>query len=278
MCGYNPAMLYLVATPIGNLEDITLRALRILGEADLIAAEDTRVTRKLLAHFKISTPLTSYHEHSGPDAARSLVRRMEAGQKIALVTDAGTPGISDPGHDLVVAAIAAGIAVVPVPGPSAAIAAVTGSGLASARFVFEGFLPRTKSTRLAKLARLAREPRTVVFYESAPRLAATLSEIADLFQPDRLACVARELTKLYEEFQRGTLAELAAHYRANPPRGECVIVVAGAPADQTAAPAKSDVEGAGRNDLIKKLASELGIPRRSLYQAIQMVKDDTASD
>lgn len=266
-------MLYLVATPIGNLEDITLRALRVLKEADIIAAEDTRQTRKLLAHFAIHTPLVSYHEHSGQEAAEMLVRRMRGGQNVALVTDAGSPGISDPGHDLVVAAIEAGIQVSPIPGPSAGIAAITVSGLPSARFVFEGFLPRTKSTRLAKLAELAREPRTVVFYESAPRLAATLSEIAHVFGSERRACVAREMTKLYEEFQRGSLADEIEHYQANPPRGECVIVVEGARSGLVVGVGAGEEEPASRNDLIKRLAGEIGIARRDLYQAIQAIKD-----
>lgn len=268
-------MLYLVATPIGNLEDITLRALHILKEADLIAAEDTRVTRKLLAHFDIHTSLVSYHEHSGTEAAQALVRRMRDGQKIALVTDAGTPGISDPGHDLVVAAIEAGISVSPIPGPSAMVAAITVSGLPSARFVFEGFLPRTKSTRIAKLSELSREVRTVVFYESAPRLAATLSEIADAFGAQRRGCVAREITKVYEEFQRGALTDLIGHYRANPPRGECVIVVEGASAGAPTADLAGEADPGGRNDLIKRLAGEMGIPRRELYRAIQEIKSRT---
>ncbi|HEX5324501.1 MAG TPA: 16S rRNA (cytidine(1402)-2'-O)-methyltransferase [Capsulimonadaceae bacterium] len=267
-------MLYLVATPIGNLEDITLRALRILREADLVAAEDTRQTRKLFSHFEVKTPLVSYHEHSGPEAARALIRRMEGGDRVALVTDADTPGISDPGHDLVALAAEAGIGVVPIPGPSAAVAAITASGLPSARFVFEGFLPRTRSTRLAKLGRMAAEPRTLIFYESPQRLAATLGEIASAFGHERPACVAREITKLYEEFQRGTLAEIIAHYQAHPPRGECVIVVAGAPEEgkPTLLAAAKDEESAGRNDLIKRLASELGVPRRELYQAVQVLK------
>lgn len=267
-------MLYLVATPIGNLEDITLRALRALREADLVAAEDTRQTRKLLSRFEIKTPLVSYHEHSGPAAAKALVDRMREGQRVALVTDAGTPGISDPGYDLVVASIDAGIKVEPIPGPVAAIAAITASGLPSARFVFEGFLPRTKSTRLEKLRRMAGEQRTIIFYESPQRLAATLTEISGVFGSGRPACVARELTKIHEEFQRGTLSEVIANYEAHPPRGECVIVVAGA-SEQSKAPVQAgskEPETAGRNDLIKRLASEMGISRRDLYHSISALQ------
>lgn len=221
-------MLYLVATPIGNLEDITLRALRVLREARVIAAEDTRQTRKLLSHYEIKTPLIAYHEHSGPAATAALVRRMtEDDQQVALVTDAGTPGISDPGHDLVVACIEAGVPVVPIPGASAVLCAVVASGLPSARFVFEGFLPRTKSSRTVKLKALASEPRTLIFYESPQRVAETLGEMAAVLGGAREACVARELTKLYEEFRRGTLENLAAHYAAAAPRGECVLVAAG---------------------------------------------------
>jgi 16S rRNA (cytidine1402-2'-O)-methyltransferase len=273
-------MLYLVATPIGNLEDITLRGLRVLKEADLIAAEDTRQTRKLLSHFEIKTPLISYHEHSGPEATFSLVHRMSEGQNIGLVTDAGTPGISDPGYDLVVASVAAGIPIIPIPGPVAAIAALVASGLPSARFVFEGFLPRTKSTRLEKLRRIAIEPRTIIFYESPQRLVATLAEIAATFSPSRPACVAREITKVYEEFQRGTLSEIIAHYQAHPPRGECVVVVAGA-SEESKPYVHVDAEqpeNSGRNDLIKRLAGETGISRRDLYNAILELQAKRFSD
>ena len=195
-------MLYLVATPIGNLEDISARALRVLREANVIAAEDTRHTRKLLSHFSIGTPLISYHEHSDSSVAYSLVRRMkEAGDNVALVTDAGTPAISDPGHDLVAACVEAGVRVVPIPGPAAPIAALIASGLPTARFVFEGFLPRTRSTRLERIKALLAQPRTLVFFELSPRLVATLSEMAKILGPERRACVAREITKITRSFK-----------------------------------------------------------------------------
>ena len=195
-----PGTLYIVATPIGNLEDITLRALRLLKEADLVAAEDTRHTRMLLSHFGIDTPLLAYHQHSEAGRTDNLVRRMaEEGQTIALVTDAGTPGVSDPGVELVRAALAAKVAVVPIPGASAALCALVGSGLPPARFAFEGFLPRTKSSRRAKLIALAQlETRTLIFYESPQRVAETLSEMAAAFGPERPAAVGRELTKKFE--------------------------------------------------------------------------------
>jgi len=267
-------MLYLVATPIGNLEDISARALRILSEVDIIAAEDTRETRKLLSHYGIKTSLHSYHEHSGESATAALVERILAGGKVALVTDAGTPGISDPGVDLVQAAIKAGIVVTPIPGPSAVITAIVASGLPPARFVFEGFLPRTRSSRIAKLKVLAIEERTVVFYESPQRAGETLAEISTIFGPTRKACVARELTKKFEEFRRGTASELAEAYSTNPPRGECTIIVEGAP-EGFALAGEAPKETEGRNDLIKQLASDMGINRRDLYQAIQRIKEAT---
>jgi 16S rRNA (cytidine1402-2'-O)-methyltransferase len=268
-------MLYLVATPIGNLEDVTARALRILSEVDMIAAEDTRETRKLLSHFAIKTSLHSYHEHSGSSATTSLVDRMLAGATVALVTDAGTPGISDPGVDLVQAAILAGIVVTPIPGPSAVITAIVASGLPSARFVFEGFLPRTRGSRVAKLKELAVEVRTVVFYESPQRVGETLGEVSTIFGPTRKVCVARELTKKFEEFRRATASELAVHYQATPPRGECTLVIEGAPAGFELATEEQKVPE-GRNDLIKQLAADMGINRRDLYQAVLRMKEEAA--
>jgi 16S rRNA (cytidine1402-2'-O)-methyltransferase len=267
-------MLYLVATPIGNLEDISARALRILAEADVIAAEDTRETRKLLSHYAIKTHLHSYHEHSGESATTALIERMVAGATVALVTDAGTPGISDPGVDLVQAAIRANIVVVPIPGPSAVITAIVASGLPCARFVFEGFLPRTRSSRVAKLKLLAVEERTVVLYEAPQRTGETLSEISTIFGGIRQACVARELTKKFEEFRRGTVDELATLYSETAPRGECTIVIEGAPDGFELAGEEAKVSE-GRNDLIKQLAAEMGVNRRDLYQAIQKLKEET---
>jgi 16S rRNA (cytidine1402-2'-O)-methyltransferase len=269
-------MLYLIATPIGNLEDISARALRLLGQVSLIAAEDTRESRKLLSHYGIKTHMVAYHEHSGPAATSHLVDKMVAGTDIALITDAGTPGISDPGVDLVQASIAAGVTVVPIPGPSAVITAIVASGLPPARFVFEGFLPRTKSSRVSKLKQLAPEIRTVVFYESPQRTGETLSEISTIFGEGRRVCVARELTKKFEEFRRGTASELAKVYSTDAPRGECTIVVEGAP-DGFEMPEEQAKENDGRNDLLKQLATEMGVNRRDLYKAIQQLKADTSS-
>ena len=221
-------MLYLVPTPIGNREDITLRALRILKEVDLIACEDTRHSAPLLRHYGIDTPRTSYHDHNERRAAPILVRRMLSGEKVALITDAGSPGLSDPGFYLVRACLRDGIEVTALPGATAVVPALTQSGLPCNRFVFEGFLPARKGRR-KRLESLTGEPRTMVFYEGPHRLARTLSDLETVFGEDRRAVVARELTKIFEEVQRGTLAELREHYL--PPmvvRGELVIVVEGA--------------------------------------------------
>ncbi len=293
-------MLYLVATPIGNLGDLSQRALDTLRSATLIAAEDTRVTRKLLSHFDVKTTMVSYHEHSGPAATDALVRRMaEEGQSVALVTDAGTPGISDPGVDLVAACIAAGVPVVPIPGPAAFVAALVASGLPCARFVFEGFLPRTRSSRMQKLNALRTEQRTIVFYEAPQRAAETLGEVASVFGSDRAACLARELTKKFEEFRRGSVSELVASCEADPPRGECVIVVAGLPdgdsvrqlealrgvegGDSDAAPLTPQdgiIEGQALRgkELIRQLAAELNVPRRELYQMVLKIKAGDSPD
>lgn len=222
-------MLYLVPTPIGNLEDITLRALRVLKEVDLIAAEDTRTAGTLLSHFDIDTPTTSYHDHNERSQAPKLVARLRAGQTVALITEAGSPGISDPGFYLVRACTEAGIDVEPLPGPTAFVPALTASALPSDRFVFEGFLPKKKG-RQTRLRTLADEPRTMVFFESPYRLVRTLGDFAEHFGADRRVSVARELTKKFEEFQRGTLEEVRSYFaQQNKVRGELVIVVAGLP-------------------------------------------------
>jgi 16S rRNA (cytidine1402-2'-O)-methyltransferase len=218
--------LLVVGTPIGNLEDITLRALRALREADLIAAEDTRHTRKLLAHFDIHTPLTSFYQHRQFRQAPGLVRRMLGGAVVALVTDAGTPGISDPGAFLVRLALDAGLAVVPVPGPAAAVALLSVSGLDTHAFVFEGFLPIKPGRRRRVLESLAREQRTLVFYESPHRLAKTLALMLEVLG-NRPAAVGRELTKVFEEITRGTLANALARYQDRAVKGEVTIAVAG---------------------------------------------------
>jgi 16S rRNA (cytidine1402-2'-O)-methyltransferase len=285
-----PGTLYIVATPIGNLEDITLRALRVLREADLVAAEDTRHTIKLLSHFEISTPLIAYHQHSDAGRTENLVRRLsDENQSIALVTDAGTPGVSDPGVDLVRAALTAGASVIPIPGASAALCALVGSGLPPARFAFEGFLPRTKSSRLEKLAAFARsETRTLIFYEAPNRTPETLKEMAQAFGPSRPAAVGRELTKKFEQFVRGTLDEVAAHFTAHPPRGEITIVVAGpteteaveAPAE-TAAP--DDLEtvltaalasGLSERDAVRQISTERRLSKREVYAVMLALKNN----
>ncbi|GIV59681.1 16S rRNA (cytidine(1402)-2'-O)-methyltransferase [Rhodocaloribacter litoris] len=220
-------MLYLVPTPIGNLEDITLRALRILKEVDLIACEDTRTSGVLLDHYGIETPRTSYHDHNETRKTPQLIARMQAGARVALITDAGSPGISDPGFYLVRACLEAGLPVEALPGPTAFVPALAASGLPCERFVFEGFLP-VKKGRRTRLQALAAEPRTMVFYESPHRLVRTLAQFVEVFGAERPAAVARELTKKFEEIRRGTLADLHAAYAGQERvRGEIVLVVGG---------------------------------------------------
>jgi 16S rRNA (cytidine1402-2'-O)-methyltransferase len=221
-------MLYLVPTPIGNLEDITLRALRVLKEVDLIACEDTRTSGVLLAHYGIGTPKTSYHDHNEAQKAPYLVGLMQSGQKVALITDAGSPGISDPGFYLVRECVRNGVPVEALPGATAFVPALSASGLPSERFVFEGFLPQKKG-RQTRLNVLASEERTMVFYESPHRLLKTLEQFEAAFGAERQVAVARELTKKFEEIRRGTVQEVRAYFGEQPKvRGECVIVVQGA--------------------------------------------------
>ncbi len=218
----------LIPTPIGNLEDLTFRALRLLKEADLIAAEDTRSSGKLLKHYGVETPTTALHMHNEHQRVPTLLDKLVAEDlRLAVVTDAGTPGISDPGFLLVREAVARGITVETLPGPTAFVPALVNSGLPCDRFVFEGFLP-VKKGRQTRLQQLATEPRTLVFYESPHRLGRTLRDLAEHFGGDRPACVSRELSKLYEENRRDTLAALHEHYLAKPPKGEIVLVVGGA--------------------------------------------------
>jgi 16S rRNA (cytidine1402-2'-O)-methyltransferase len=223
----NPGTLYVLATPIGNLEDITLRALRVLGEVDLIAAEDTRHTRKLLTHHGISRPLVSYHEHNKHRQTPRLLARLQEGDSIALVTDAGTPGISDPGYTLLQAVLQDAIPVVPIPGPTAVIAALSVAGLPTDRFIFEGFLPLKGGRRQRRLEALGDESRTVVIYESPHRLVRLLQEIVTHLGPDRRVVVARELTKRFEEVQRGTAAALLDVFEGRTVRGECTVIIGG---------------------------------------------------
>lgn len=219
--------LYLVATPIGNLEDITLRAIRILQTVDKIAAEDTRHTGKLLQHFQITTPQISYHQHNHKKRLDNLLGILQKGENIALVTDAGMPGISDPGYDLIKEAIAAHIEVIPIPGVTAAITALAASGLPTERFIFEGFLPHKPKDRNARLNQLQSETRTLIFYESPHHLPQTLSDLATTLGKEREIVIARELTKLYEQFWRGTISEAQTYYSQNPPKGEFTLIVAG---------------------------------------------------
>lgn len=218
--------LSLVPTPVGNLKDITLRALDVLKEADLILAEDTRQTKKLLLHFEIDTPMSAFHMHNEHKVTQRFVDQMKSGQNIAMVSDAGTPGISDPGFLLVREAIANELEVEVLPGATAFVPALVGSGLPCDKFLFEGFLPHKKG-RQKILTGLAEEERTLVFYESPHRLVKSLTLMAQFLGEDRKACVCREISKMYEEYNRNNLAELIVHYTENPPKGEIVIVVAG---------------------------------------------------
>jgi len=267
------ATLYIVATPIGNLEDITLRALRVLKEVDLIAAEDTRHTRKLLAHYQINTPLISYHAHNQASRGPELIRRLESGQSIALVSDAGTPGFSDPGADLAARAWEAGLKVEAVPGPAAGVAALSMSGF-KGDVVFVGFLPRSEGKRLRFFRELARENRVLIFYESPRRLPRTLLELAQAM-PDRQVLVVRELTKKFEESWRGPLPEIAARLAGMEIRGECTLVLS-CPQElpQAAAPdlearliAAAQASGLTGRRLADQAAAELKLPRRRVYQA-----------
>ena len=273
--------LYLIATPIGNLEDITLRALRILKEADFIACEDTRQTLKLLSHFQIRKPLESYHEHNELLRAPELVLRMESGAQVALVSDAGTPVVSDPGHRLVSLCLRHNIPVVPVPGPSALIAALAACGLPSDEFLFGGFLPARPGDRRRRLQALAPEPRSIVLYEAPHRLRPTLRDVFEIMG-DRTAVVARELTKVHEEFVRGSVSELMRLFEEREPRGEITLIVAradGAPESQLGSTGDSrtlarrvrDISASQKLDrkaALKQAAKELGIPKREAYKRL----------
>jgi 16S rRNA (cytidine1402-2'-O)-methyltransferase len=269
-----PRTLYVVGTPIGNLEDITFRAVRILQTVDIIAAEDTRHTGKLLQHFQVKTPQVSYHEHNRTSRIPELLEHLVNDKAIALVSDAGMPGISDPGYELVKACIEAGISVVPIPGASAAITALSAAGLPTDRFVFEGFLPAKTQQRQEHLESLQTESRTLIFYESPHRLRDTLQDLAKVWGSDRQIVLCRELTKLYEEFWRGTIAEAIAHYSQREPQGEYTLVVAGIPASQpqlTEEELKAELkqlisQGISRSQASRQLAKFTSLPRRQLYQ------------
>ncbi|QOV23430.1 16S rRNA (cytidine(1402)-2'-O)-methyltransferase [Anabaenopsis elenkinii] len=269
-----PGTLYIVATPIGNLEDMTFRAVRILQTVNLIAAEDTRHTGKLLQHFQIKTPQISYHEHNRQSRIPELLEYMANGQAIALVSDAGIPGISDPGYELVIACIDAGITVVPIPGASAVITALSAAGLPTDRFVFEGFLPAKAAKRREYLESLQTESRTLIFYESPYRLPESLQDLATVWGGDRQIVIARELTKLHEEFWRGTITEAIAHYHQREPQGEYTLVLAGKPPSQlqlTEEQLKAELlqimtQGVSRSQASRQLAKITSVPRRQLYQ------------
>lgn len=268
-----PAGLYVVATPIGNLADISIRALQTLAAADAVLAEDTRVTRNLLAHYGITTPLSAYHEHSGEALRTRLVAKVQDGAALALVSDAGTPLVSDPGYRLVEAAIAADLRVVPIPGASAALAALVVAGLPTDRFFFEGFLPARSAARRARLAALAGIPGTLVLYEAPHRIAEALADAAAVLG-ERPAATARELTKLYETVRRGTLPALAAAYAIEPaPKGEIVLLVAPATGASLEAEAAATIDeklaaALARHtvkDAAALVAGETGLPKRDVY-------------
>ncbi len=263
--------LYVVATPIGNLEDITYRAVRILGEVDLIAAEDTRHSRKLLAHFDIKKPLLSYHDHNEQQRQDVLLDRLKTGEHVALISDAGTPCIADPGYRLVTSCHAAGVTVVPIPGPSASITALSAAGVNTDRFSFEGYLPQKTKARIDLFKQLNGEQRTLVFYEAPHRLSATLTDMVEVFGSDRRIVVARELTKLHEEFFRGTLAETVARFEREPARGELVLVLPpskqGPQMNVRDALRKLLNEGdLSRRDAVKLIAKEYGLPSSDVYR------------
>jgi 16S rRNA (cytidine1402-2'-O)-methyltransferase len=263
---------------------MTFRSVRVLKEAAVIAAEDTRHTRKLLTHFDIHTPLVSYHEHNKAERGPEVISRLQNGGDVAVVSDAGMPGISDPGTDLVVLAIQAGITVVPLPGANAALAALISSGLDTTAFTFIGFLPKTKKKRRELLTGLASHPYTLIFYESPHRIKAVLAELEDAFG-DRPAVAGRELTKLFEEFVRGPLSALREHFETNQPRGEFTLVVAGQACQQEGEkPEEADdrspaeavavlvAAGMDKKEAIKKIALERGISKRDVYQAVIAIK------
>jgi len=272
------ACLYIVATPIGNLEDITLRALRILGEVAVIAAEDTRHSRQLLAHHGIERPLVALHEHNEEAQAPRLVQRIRAGESVALVSDAGTPLLSDPGYRLVRLAIENGVPVVPVPGPSAVTAALSVCGLPTDRFAFEGFLPAKRAARLARLQALRQEPRTLVLFETGRRLEDALADLEEAFGPEREVAVCRELTKRFETVLRGALAGVRARVAedADQRRGEFVLVVAGAEAAPREGLAEAlDLarvlrEHLGASQAARIAAQVHGVSRRELYRLLEV--------
>lgn len=270
--------LYVVATPIGNLEDITLRALRVLKEVALIAAEDTRVTRKLLARYDIHTPMRPYHQHSAEAKSEEIVEIIKSGSDVALVSDAGTPGISDPGHELIALAIHEDVPIVFIPGANAVIMALVVSGLPTTHFAFDGFPPRKKSERDAFFASLAQDRRTLVFYESPSRLLATLGAIRSQMG-ERHVAILREATKVFEEVFRGSVSEAIARFTETKPKGEVTLVVEGSPEEEIRVSETTEKpglearliellsEGLSKRDAIRQVTIEFKLPRKVVYQA-----------
>jgi 16S rRNA (cytidine1402-2'-O)-methyltransferase len=272
-----PGTLYVVATPLGNLGDLSARAAELLRTVPVVAAEDTRRTRGLLSHLGASPTLLSFHAHSGEHRLDSLLEILSSGRDVALVSDAGTPTVSDPGADLVAQARTAGIQVVPIPGPSAVMAALSASGLPADRHLFLGFLPRKGRERSRILSRAAAEEWSVVFFEAPMRLVALLEDLIGLAGADRPAAVARELTKVYEEIRTGTLAELADYYRMAPPKGEVTLVLQGT-GSPPAAPDRTEdameqatsllAEGLTRREVARRLTESMGLPRNEAYKLV----------
>lgn len=275
-------ILYLVATPIGNLEDMTFRAVRTLSEVDLIAAEDTRNSIRLLNHFEIKTPMTSYHEYNKIDKAYQLVAKMREGKNIALITDAGTPGISDPGEDIVRICYEEGIPVTSLPGAAACITALTMSGLPTRRFAFEAFLPKDKKEHQAVLEELKTETRTIIIYEAPHHLVRTLQELSDALGGDRRLTICRELTKRHEEKLQMTLADSLSYYEVNEPRGEYVLIIAGRSREEMKKEEQAgwealsleehmahyESQGIDRKEAMKRVAKDRGVSKRDIYQAL----------
>lgn len=274
--------LYLCATPIGNLEDITYRVLRTFKEVDLIAAEDTRNSIRLLNHFEIKTPMTSYHEYNKIDKAYQLVAKMREGKNIALITDAGTPGISDPGEDIVRICYEEGIPVTSLPGAAACITALTMSGLPTRRFAFEAFLPKDKKEHQAVLEELKTETRTIIIYEAPHHLVRTLQELSDALGGDRRLTICRELTKRHEEKLQMTLADSLSYYEFNEPRGEYVLIIAGRSREEMKKEEQAgwealsleehmahyESQGIDRKEAMKRVAKDRGVSKRDIYQAL----------
>lgn len=275
--------LYLCATPIGNLEDMTFRVIRTLKEVDLIAAEDTRNSIKLLNHFEIQTPMTSYHEFNKFEKGRKLVEKLLEGQNIALITDAGTPGISDPGEELVQMCYEAGVLVTSLPGAAACVTALTLSGLSTRRFAFEAFLPKDKKEREAVLQEMETETRTIVMYEAPHRLVKTLKLLAERLGGERRITVCRELTKRHETTFRSTIAEASAYYEVNDPKGECVLVIEGRSREEMRMEEQARWEemsvedhmehylsqGIDKKDAMKMVAKDRGVPKREIYNQLE---------